>query len=65
MPRISVNLEEKIFRLRVGILKIKTRSWSFPQLLLIIAFLLVMHIIIDAQYNYYVSNKMNFEECEK
>ena len=43
-----VEISMKFFHVPVGILKIKIRSWSFTQLLLITALLLIMHIIINS-----------------
>jgi hypothetical protein len=47
----------------LGILKFKISFWSLPQLLLITALLLVH--IINTYYNYYISNKVPLEECDK
>ena len=64
MPKFSVNFEgilssaDRNFERQI-------RSWSLAQLLLIIALLLLlMHIIINTQYNYYVSNKGLYEEYD-
>jgi hypothetical protein len=42
------------FRVTMRILGSTLRSWSIPQLL--INALLLMHILIDAMYNSYISN---------
>jgi len=44
-----------MFRVPVGNLKSKISSWSLPQLLLIIALLLLLiNFIINSQYIYYI-----------
>jgi len=48
----------------MGILKVKLRSRSLPQLLLITPLLLIIHIIyyiINGQYNYNIYNKCHNE----
>jgi hypothetical protein len=48
----------------MGIFKCKIRSWRLPHLLLMTALILLMNIIINT-YNYYISNKVLLEECDK
>jgi hypothetical protein len=38
----------------MGILKSKIRSWNLPQLLLIIALLLLMRTMINSWYNHFI-----------
>jgi hypothetical protein len=66
VPKFSTNFEEILsgadwnFERQIG-------TCSLPLLLLIISLLLLLImdiIIISARYNYYVSNKSLFEECD-
>ena len=64
MPKFSVNFEGILSSVDRNFER-QIRSWSLAQLLLIIALLLLlMHIIINTQYNYYVSNKGLYEEYD-
>jgi len=46
--------EKKLFSVPMGILKSKIRFWILPQLLLTTT-LLLLHIIINTQYNLYIT----------
>jgi len=64
VPKFSVNFEGILSSVDRNFER-QIRSWSLAQLLLIIALLLLlMHIIINTQYNYYVSNKGLYEEYD-
>ena len=59
-----LQISKKLFCESMGILKIKLRSLSLSQLLLINPVLLIMHTIryiINAQYKYDISNKCDNE----
>jgi len=55
-------ITKKYFRVPMKILSTKIRPWSLPLLLLL---LLLRYVIINAWYNYYISNKFLLEVCDK